>query len=137
MPGIPCVYYGSEWGAKAHKSEGDPALRACFDEPIENDLTEWISALAKAKKSSSALNYGDFRSVVLTNKQCIFERKTDSERVLVAINADIEAYWAHFDAGCGMAVDLITGKEHDFGGESELPPVSYTHLIPTTEFRNG
>lgn len=124
MPGIPCVYYGSEWGAKAHKSEGDPALRACFDEPIENDLTEWISALAKAKKSSSALNYGDFRSVVLTNKQCIFERKTDSERVLVAINADIEAYWAHFDAGCGMAVDLITGKEHDFGGESELPPYS-------------
>ena len=24
MPGIPCVYYGSEWGAKAHKNEGDP-----------------------------------------------------------------------------------------------------------------
>lgn len=21
MPGIPCVYYGSEWGAKAHKNE--------------------------------------------------------------------------------------------------------------------
>ena len=124
MPGIPCVYYGSEWGAKAHKNEGDPALRVCFDEPIENDLTEWISALAKAKKSSCALNYGDFRSVVLTNKQCIFERKTDSERVLVAINADSEAYWAHFDAGCGMAVDLITGKEHDFGGGSELPPYS-------------
>ena len=32
MPGIPCVYYGSEWGAKAHKNEGDPALRVCFDE---------------------------------------------------------------------------------------------------------
>lgn len=124
MPGIPCVYYGSEWGAKAHKNEGDPALRACFDEPVENDLTEWISALAEAKKSSDALNYGDFRSVVLTNKQCIFERKTDSERVLVAINADSEPYWAHFDAGCGMAVDLITGEEHDFGGGSELPPYS-------------
>lgn len=124
MPGIPCVYYGSEWGAKAHKNEGDPALRACFEEPIENDLTEWISSLAKAKKSSSALNYGDFRSVVLTNKQCIFERKTDSERVLVAINADSEPYWAHFDAGCGMAVDLITGQEHDFGGGSELLPYS-------------
>lgn len=124
MPGIPCVYYGSEWGAKANKSEGDPALRACFDEPIENELTEWISKLSEAKKNSNALNYGDFRSVVLTNKQCIFERKTDSERVFVAINADDKPYTAHFDAGCGLATDLITGKEHDFGGGSELPPYS-------------
>ena len=124
MPGIPCVYYGSEWGAKANKSEGDPALRACFDAPVENDLTAWISKLTAAKKASNALNYGDFRSVVLTNRQCIFERKTDSERVLVAINADNVPYTAHFDAGCGTAVDLITGNTHDFGGGSELPPYS-------------
>ena len=124
MPGIPCVYYGSEWGAKANKSEGDPALRACFDAPVENDLTAWISKLAAAKKASNALNYGDFRSVVLTNRQCIFERKTDSERVLVAINADNVPYTAHFDAGCGTAVDLITGHTQDFGGGSELPPYS-------------
>ena len=124
MPGIPCVYYGSEWGAKANKSEGDLALRACFDAPVENDLTAWISKLAAAKKASNALNYGDFRSVVLTNRQCIFERKTDSERVLVAINADNVPYTAHFDAGCGTAVDLITGNTHDFGGGSELPPYS-------------
>lgn len=124
MPGIPCVYYGSEWGAKADKREGDPALRACFAEPVENDLTEWISKLAAAKTGSKALNYGDFRSVVLTNKQCIFERKTDGERVLVAINADGESYTAHFDAGCGTAIDLITGEPHDFGGGSTLPPYS-------------
>ena len=71
-------------------------LSACFDAPIENDLTTWISKLAVAKKGSNALNYGDFRSVVLTNRQCIFERKTDSERVLVAINADSEPYTARF-----------------------------------------
>jgi glycosidase len=124
MPGIPCVYYGSEWGAKANKSEGDPALRACFEKPEENELTAFIAALAKAKKESKALNYGDFRSVVLTNKQCIFERKCEDERVLVAINADSESYVAHFDAGCGTAVDLITNKVHDFGGGSELPPYS-------------
>lgn len=124
MPGIPCVYYGSEWGAKAEKSQGDPALRACFEEPLENELTVWISKLAEAKKNSAALNYGEFRSVVLTNKQCIFERKTDEERVLVAVNADSEPYVAHFDAGCGQAVDLISGALHDFGGGSELPPYS-------------
>lgn len=124
MPGIPCVYYGSEWGAKAEKSQGDPALRACFEAPVFNELSEWISRLAAAKKQSKALNYGDFRSVVLTNRQCIFERKTEGERVLVAINADDQPYTAHFDAGCGQAVDLITGKLHDFGGGSQLEPYS-------------
>ena len=124
MPGIPCVYYGSEWGAKAHKSEGDPALRACFEQPIFNELSEWISKLAEAKKHSKALNYGGFRSVVLTNKQCIFERNCDGERVFVAINAEDAPYTAHFDAGCGRAIDLISGQMHDFGGGSELPPYS-------------
>lgn len=124
MPGIPCVYYGSEWGAKARKEEGDPALRACFEKPEWNDLTTFISKLAEAKKHSNALNYGDFRSVLLTNRQCIFERKTDSERVLVAINADDQPFMAHFDARCGTAVDLITGETHDFGGGSELAPYS-------------
>lgn len=124
MPGIPCIYYGSEWGAKAHKNEGDPALRACFAAPEWNGLSEYIAKLAEIKKNSHALNYGGFRSVVLTNGQCIFERKTDNERVLVAINAAGEPFTAHFDAGCGTAVDLITGETHDFGGGSELPPYS-------------
>ena len=70
------------------------------------------------------MNYGGFRSVVLTNQQCIFERACEGERVLVAINASEEPYTAHFDAGCGMAEDLITGKPHDFGAGSELPPYS-------------
>ncbi len=124
MPGIPCVYYGSEWGAQGNKSDGDPALRACFPEPVENELSAFIGRLAEAKKHSRALNYGGFRSVVLTNKQCIFERAVDGERVLVAVNADGEDYTAYFDAGCGMAVDLITGKKHDFGGGSLLPAYS-------------
>ncbi len=124
MPGIPCVYYGSEWGVEGRKEEGDPSLRPHFDAPIENELTDWISKLAEAKKNSEALNYGEFRSVVLTNRQCIFERKSEHERVLVAINADSNGYDAHFDAGCGMAVDLITGENHDFGGGSHLPAYS-------------
>ena len=105
-------------------AQGDPALRPRIEKPEWNELTEWISKLASAKKSSEALCYGDFRSVVLTNKQCIFERKAAGERVLVAINADDSEYVAHFDAGCGTAVDLITGKKHDFGGGSRLPAYS-------------
>lgn len=124
MPGIPCVYYGSEWGTRADKSQGDPALRPCFEQPEWNELSEFISKLAEAKKNSEALKYGSFRSVLLTNRQCIFERASGHERVMVAINADGAPFTAHFDAGCGMATDLITGQPHDFGGGSELPPYS-------------
>lgn len=127
MPGFPCVYYGSEWGAKANKSEGDPALRVSFYSPEWNDLTDYISALAKAKKSSKALNYGDYNQISLTNKQAIFQRQFEDERVLFAVNADEEEYTAHFDAGCGMATDLITGEEFDFGGGAVLKP--YTAYI--------
>ena len=124
MPGIPCIYYGSEWGAEGKKQDGDDALRPSFEQPIENDLTARITAMAKAHRESRALCYGGFKQLVLTNKQCIWERETDGERVLVAVNIDEQPYHAHFDARCGRAVDLITGEMHDFGGGSELPPYS-------------
>ena len=92
MPGIPCVYYGSEWGTKANKSEGDPALRVSFEKPEWNDLTELISKMAEAHKNSKALCYGSIKIPVLTNKQCIIEREFEGERVLVAINADDQPF---------------------------------------------
>jgi glycosidase len=124
MPGIPIIYYGSEWGVKGDKSQGDPALRPAFDKPEWNELTDIIAKMAEAKKNSKALNYGGFRSVVLQNKHCIFERNAGDERVLVAINMDSNPVTCHFDAGCGQATDLISGNIHDFGGGSELPPYS-------------
>ena len=124
MPGIPCVYYGSEWGAKADKSQGDPALRPCFDEPVSNELTKFISKLSKAHKESKALNYGGFLSKVLTNKQCVFERNCDGDRVFVSINAYENEYTAHADYQSGCGIDLITGDKVDFGGGLTMPPYS-------------
>lgn len=127
MPGIPCLYYGSEWGMKGEKGRGaggDDALRPAVETPEWNELTDWIALLAKARAGSRALCDGDFHSLVLTNRQVIFERAAEGERVLVAVNADDKPYTAHFDARAGRAVDLITGETHDFGGGSELPPYS-------------
>ena len=124
MPGIPCVYYGSEWGEKAKKEDGDPALRACFEAPQWNELTEWISKLTEAKKQSKALCYGNFYSVVLTNGQCVFGRECDGERVLVCINAADQPFFAGFDMGKGDATDLITGEQVTLNGGLELPPYS-------------
>ncbi len=124
MPGVPALYCGSEWGLQGDKKNGDDELRPSLEKPEWNELTQWIARLAAIKKESQALCFGSYRNVVLTNRQMIFERKTEGERVLVAINADSQPYTAHFDAGCGLAWDLITGEKHDFGGGSELPPYS-------------
>lgn len=124
MPGVPAVYYGSEWGIRGEKKDGDAALRPALERPEWNDLTDFLAKLAHAKRNSPALCYGGYRNVLLTNRQLIFERACPEERVLVAINADHQPFHAHFDAGCGQAVDLISGQSHDFGGGSQLPPCS-------------
>ena len=127
MPGVPAVYYGSEWGMEGDKRNGDPTLRPAVERPESNDLTAWITALAHARTQSKALCCGSYRNVLVQPKQLIFERYADGERELVAINADGNPFTAHFDAGCGMAVDMITGAPHDFGGGSELAPYSVSY----------
>ena len=99
MPGIPCIYYGSEWGAEGDKNQGDPALRVSFEQSIDNDLSAYISKLAQIHHESPAICYGDFSIPLLTNRQCIIQRRCETERILVAINADEHPYTAHFDAG--------------------------------------
>ena len=128
MPGIPCVYYGSEWGARARKEEGDPALRACFEKPQWNALCDLIGQLSTIRKQSPALNYGSFRSVFLTNRQCILERRVEEERILVAINADGEDFYATFDAGCETGEELLTGKIEPLQGGCMLPAYSVKYL---------
>ena len=128
MPGVPCVYYGSEWGIRGEKgARSDDELRPALEQPEWNDLTGWIAKLAAARRNSPALCNGSYRNVLLTNRQIIFERAVPGERVLVAINADSAPYTAHFDAGSGLAEDLITGATHDFGGGSLLPPYSVSY----------
>lgn len=125
MPGIPCVYYASEWGVTGEKGRGsDWNLRPALEAPQSNELTEWITKLCTAHRESKALCYGSFKSILLNNKQMIFEREFEDERVIVAINESDESFSAHFNANAGRAIDLITGETHDFGGGSELPAYS-------------
>ena len=128
MPGIPCIYYGSEWGAEGVKANGsDNDIRKSYDVPEWTELTEVVAACAKAAATEKALQYGDYTMLVLTNHQYVFRREFEGERIIVAINASDSPYVAHFDAGCGRAVDLVTGKDHDFGGGSEIQPYTIAY----------
>lgn len=124
MPGIPCIYYGSEWGFKADKSQGDPALRPYFENYEENALTDIIAGYAKVKKESKALNYGNFYSLLLTNRQCVFGRWAEEETVLVGINIDDNEFKAGFNAGADKAVNMITGETVDIANGFTMKPNS-------------
>ena len=129
MPGVPCIYYGSEWGEEGVKApNNDYALRPCFEEPKPNELTELIKELIHIRTGSDALCNGTYRNVVLTNHQLVFERKTDSERMLVAINASDASYTAQNGELGGTMTDLLTGEVIEMNGHLEMPPYSVKYL---------
>ena len=129
MPGVPCIYYGSEWGEEGVKApDNDYALRPCFDAPKPNALTEQIKKMIHVRTGSNALCHGSYRNVVLTNHQLIFERKTDDERMLVAINASDTPFTAHNGELGGTMTDLLTGNEIQMNGQLEMPPYSVQYL---------
>ena len=128
MPGIPCIYYGSEWGIEGRKEDGDKALRPETPKPEYNNITEFISKSAKIHKESKALCYGTIEVLHLTNKQIIFERGFEDERIIVMINADENEYTAHYNANAGCGTDLLTGNHFDFGAGSKMPPHSVQYV---------
>lgn len=126
MPGIPCIYYGSEWGITGVKDKNsDDDLRPEIKAPEWNDLTTLISSLALIRKEHKSLIFGEYKSVVLTNRQLIFEREFEGERIWVAVNADSSEYYASFNSSAsGVATDLLSGEKVYLQDGYMLPPYS-------------
>ena len=129
MPGIPCIYYGSEWGEEGMKApDNDFALRPCFEAPKPNSLTEFLKNLIHIHQNSDALCNGSYRNIIIQNHQLIFERTTDHEHIFVALNASETPFTAYHQELNGTVVDLITDKEIAMNGSLELPGYSVQYL---------
>lgn len=125
MPGIPCIYYGSEWGEPGEKSpQNDYALRPCFNEPKQNQLTGFLKKLISVRRNNSALCYGDYKNIIIQNHQLVFKRSTDTGSVIVAINAADYTYVAQHGDLNGSAKELLSDKVETLNGQLELPPFS-------------
>ncbi|MBU9736155.1 alpha-amylase family glycosyl hydrolase [Diplocloster agilis] len=95
LPGIPSIYYGSEWGVEGKKEGGnDDPLRPRLDlEEMKKNapvggLEAWIRTLGRMKKENPALSYGTYKELALTNRQYAFARMMDDKAVLIAVNND-------------------------------------------------
>lgn len=127
MPGIPCIYYGSEWGAKGKRTKySDDALRPSYDHPEWNALTDTLSAFAHMRITYHVFTDGDYNQIFLQNQQMVFRRRDEKGQLTFALNIAPEDADISFDAGVEEGIDLIHKKAHRFAGSEHLPKKSYS-----------
>ena len=95
LPGIPSIYYGSEFGIEGRKERGsDASLRPCLDlkdyeDALEtNSYTALIAKLGEIRQTSDVLAYGEYQELLLSNRQYAFARRYKGQDVIVAANID-------------------------------------------------
>ena len=114
VPGIPSIYYGSEFGIPGNKENGSdwnlrPDLNlADFNE--KNELPALYTTLGHLKQRFPELTYGDYRELYLTTGQFAFARCLDGRAVVTALNnADNGAHMEiNLPIGANKAVNLLT-----------------------------
>lgn len=114
VPGIPSIYYGSEFGIPGNKENGSdwnlrPDLNlADFNE--KDELPALYTTLGHLKQRFPELTYGDYRELYLTTGQFAFARCLDGRAVVTALNnADNGAHMeTNLPIGANKAVNLLT-----------------------------
>lgn len=99
LPGVPSVYYGSEFGIEGKKERfSDDSLRPALnladyaDAVKNNSFTCLIAALGKIRQNTPALSYGEYNELQLTNRQYAFSRNYNGQSVIVTVNNDDSDY---------------------------------------------
>ncbi|MGL1891035.1 MAG: alpha-amylase family glycosyl hydrolase [Spirochaetaceae bacterium] len=93
IPGLPSIYYGSEWmidGVKEGTS--DSIVRPELDLDYMNnsnssDLIDTISRLSHIWKKYPALKFGSYKEIQVNSEQIVFSREFDGEQILIVINS--------------------------------------------------
>ncbi len=93
LPGIPSIYYGSEFGIEGRKERGsDDSLRPMLnyndykDAINTNSCTKLISALGKIRQNTPALCFGDYKELELQTTHFAYERAFNGQSVIVTVN---------------------------------------------------
>lgn len=77
LPGIPSIYYGSEWGIEGKRSRTSdevlrPALTLSGMDGKAPELISHIAALGKIHAEHDAFHSGSYKELLLTNRQYAF-----------------------------------------------------------------
>ncbi|RYZ97112.1 MAG: alpha-amylase [Moraxellaceae bacterium] len=121
MPGIPSIYYGSEWGVKGIKGDHeDSALRPevnLLPDLSYHALFLHIQRLAEIRAQCPALRLGIYKDLYVSHHQLIFSRTLDQEVCLIAVNNTAQSISLTIDAiGTNVFVDQLN---NDYRSESK------------------
>ena len=99
LPGVPSVYYGSEFGIEGKKEQfSDASLRPALSlsdyntAVTENPCTRLLATLGCIRQTTPALSFGDYKELLLTNRQYAFSRNHNGTTVLITVNNDDSDY---------------------------------------------
>jgi glycosidase len=143
MPGVPSIYYGSEWGIEGKKERGsDISLRPPLDlaalqekSPHPN-LARIIRRLSDIRKQLPALKWGDYQSVHVGDEQLAFIRTESGQTALVVLNSASRPITLEIPAPIqqGTMKDWLNSSEHfqvkDGRIQLHLPPTWGRILTP-------
>ncbi len=122
MPGLPSLYYGSEWGIKGVKAGGsDAAIRPALNpESVEGKIPELEAAIkmfSAIRNSQPALQGGEYRQLLLKHGiPFVFERTMGKERIIVALNISGQDKILRLPDCGGDFTDLLSGEQARFDG---------------------
>ncbi len=124
LPGIPSVYYGSEFGIEGKKERfSDASLRPALsledftDAASTNPCTRLIAALGHIRQNTPELSYGDYHELLLTNRQYAFSRTSGGKSAIVAVNNDDSDYTMTLRAdGAAEYIGALSGEKVSVNG---------------------
>lgn len=117
LPGIPSVYYGSEWGIEGMRTRtSDHELRPCISiaegKALHNELTDWIAKLIHIHTAEPAYHHGLYQELLLTNRQYAFARHAQDAMAITIANNDDQPAWVQLSVptSASEARSLIDGS---------------------------
>jgi len=126
IPGLPVIYYGSEFGMSG-ASDPDNRRMMRFDDDLSNDEKNTLSAvksIINLRKEHTALRHGDFYTLQADENIYAYIRSDMNERILVVINKSNESQNIIISIpssyGVGVLVDLITNDTYNYSNKISL-----------------
>ena len=135
MPGVPSVYYGSEFAMEGHKQRhSDDDLRRELNlDRLDYPLFEHICKLGRLRHCLEALQYGKYKNEVIQLEHLCFSMKTDAQKVYVLLNQSAESRSIGINTGFhGVLTDVLNDNVcYNCSGYAEIPvpPMSSMVLV--------
>ncbi|MCQ2417034.1 MAG: alpha-amylase family glycosyl hydrolase [Oscillospiraceae bacterium] len=138
MPGVPSVYYGSEFAIQGEKRQDSdenlrPALNLQEMDAENNSLTKFLYRLGAAYEAKSALHHGNFATVEVRNQQLEFRRGEGDEAVYCVLNLQDCPSDMPLPVGGDNWYDLISGRKIDACGHVNVPAFTAMWIAKSSE----